>query len=164
MTGRPSYYLQELHSVATKVGIGEQLARHKFHQALSSTVSPFLVAQNELSVTQQLGKLNDKFCTYFREQNQVMHVNSNSSHNNRRNNCRNDWTNYTMLSHVPMELRLFNHKQRPAICQAHLYFAVKARTCMTGCKRPNKTNVKVFPSSRSSSPHPQSNEVNNQGN
>ena len=47
MTGRPSLYLRDLQSLASKAGIGEcaELIRLKFLAALPNSISPVLVAQ-----------------------------------------------------------------------------------------------------------------------
>ena len=56
MTGRPSAYLHELLAIANKVGVGDDLVRHRFTQSLPSTIAPVVAAQQELSL-QQIGKL-----------------------------------------------------------------------------------------------------------
>ena len=59
ITGRPSTYLQEMLSIAKRIGIGEEIVIHKFLQALPATISPVIASQKELSPT-QLGKLADE--------------------------------------------------------------------------------------------------------
>ena len=59
MTGRPSAYLHELLAIANKVGVGDDLVRHRFKQSLLSTIAPVVAAQQELSL-QQIGKLADE--------------------------------------------------------------------------------------------------------
>lgn len=91
MTGRPSYYMQELKSIADKVGVGEDLVRHQFIQALPATISPVLAAQKDLTVT-QLGNLADELTPSFH---QALLVKSNAQSHNRqasstfqkKNNC-----------------------------------------------------------------------------
>ena len=59
ITGRPSTYLQEMLSIAKRIGIGEEIVIHKFLQALPATIFPVIASQKELSPT-QLGKLADE--------------------------------------------------------------------------------------------------------
>ena len=42
MTGRPSNYLQELMSIADKVGVGEDLVKHQFTSALPPSIAPVI--------------------------------------------------------------------------------------------------------------------------
>ena len=39
LTGRPSMFLHELMSLANKVGVGEDLVRHRFIQALPAAIA-----------------------------------------------------------------------------------------------------------------------------
>jgi hypothetical protein len=71
MSGRPSYYLQELNSIAARVGVSEDLVRHQFEQALPPAISPVLAAQRELTL-QQLGTLADELSPQLN--NQIMLV------------------------------------------------------------------------------------------
>lgn len=59
LTGRPSLFLCELREVADKVGVGDDLIRHKFVQSLPSSIAPVLASQRDLSLS-QLGKLADE--------------------------------------------------------------------------------------------------------
>ncbi|KAF0308748.1 hypothetical protein FJT64_020064 [Amphibalanus amphitrite] len=59
LTGRPSLYVRELQELAGKVGVGEELVRHKLLQSLPPAVGAVLAAQRDLSL-QQLGKLADE--------------------------------------------------------------------------------------------------------
>ena len=145
MSGRPSVYLQELNATATKIGVGEDLIRHKFIQACPPAISPVLAAQRSLNL-QQLGSLADELLPYFGEK--VLHVQQTASQKS---------TYYEKnrnSSQIPTGLRPFSTDQRPKVCRAHLYFADKARTCKPWCKWPNKRNCNMQPSSRSSSPIP----------
>ena len=59
ITGHPSTYLQEMLSIAKRIGIREEIVIHKFLQAQPATISPVIASQKELSPT-QLGKLADE--------------------------------------------------------------------------------------------------------
>ena len=59
MTGRPSYYLQELMDTADKVGVGEDLVKHQFTSALPPSTAPVIAAQKGLTL-QQMGTLADE--------------------------------------------------------------------------------------------------------
>ena len=62
ITVHPSTYLQEMLSIAKRIGIGEEIVIHKFLQALPATIFPVIASQKELSPT-QLGKLADELMT-----------------------------------------------------------------------------------------------------
>ena len=59
ISGRPSPYLHEMLSVAKRIGISDDIVRHKFLQALPSTISPVIASQKDLNHT-QLGRLADE--------------------------------------------------------------------------------------------------------
>lgn len=59
LTGRPSLFLSELREIADKVGVGDDLIRHKFVQSLPTGIAAALASQRELSLS-QLGKLADE--------------------------------------------------------------------------------------------------------
>lgn len=50
MTGRPSIYLNELMSLAGRIGVGEDIVRHKFIQALPHSIKPVVAAQIDLDL------------------------------------------------------------------------------------------------------------------
>ena len=58
LTGKPSLFLNELMQTARMIGVGEDLVRHKFLQALNPSISTALAAQKDLTLV-QLGKLAD---------------------------------------------------------------------------------------------------------
>lgn len=66
LTGRPSVFLSELQNLAGKVGVGDDLVKHKFLQALPVTISPVLISMNGVSLT-DLGKLADEILPYSQE-------------------------------------------------------------------------------------------------
>lgn len=59
MTGRPSEFLSELRELASKVGVGDELIRHKFIQSLPAAMATVLAAQRDLTLA-QMGKLADE--------------------------------------------------------------------------------------------------------
>ena len=62
MMGRPSACLATLQRTASKVGLSDDLVRHKFLHTLPSAVAPVLAAQSTLSLA-QLGSLADELVT-----------------------------------------------------------------------------------------------------
>ena len=59
ISGRPSAYLHEMLSVVKWIGISDDIVKHKFLQALPSTISPVIASQKDLNHT-QLGRLADE--------------------------------------------------------------------------------------------------------
>ena len=150
MSGRPSLYLQELSTIATKVGVGDDLVRHQFLQALPSTISPAVASQQDASLG-QLGKLADELmplCNATNTEKQVFQVTQVEKQKSYPNNQK------LNNNGIPIGIRPFNDKQRPKICRGHLYYAEKSRTCKPWCKYPgNKSMLAMQPNSRSSSPN-----------
>ena len=148
MTGRPSVYLQELISTAEKLGVGEDIIRHKFIQALPSSISPVIASQGDLEIS-RLGKLADELLPYMNKS--VMSVSS--IQQSKVSKVANGDNNS-----VPRGVKPFKGNQRPKVCRSHIYFGVNAKYCKPWCQWPKKdANVKVEPSSRSSSPSPSGN-------
>lgn len=144
MTGRPSVFLQELRSIAAKVGVRDDLVRHKFLNALPSTVAPVLATQKD-STLLQLGSLADELMPLL--------------NNNYQTNAISHYQNKPKIEakqdkNIPYGLRPYKPDQKPKVCKSHLYYADFARTCKPWCKWPNKRNCRIAPSSRSSSPSP----------
>ena len=67
MTGRPSEFLGDLRDVASKVGVGDDLVRHKFIQSLPPAMSTVLAAQRDLTLS-QMGKLADELVPLVQKQ------------------------------------------------------------------------------------------------
>lgn len=149
MTGRPSYYLQELQSIASKVGVGEDLIRHQFLQALPTRISPVLAAQKTLSLS-QLGTLADELMPFTNSDHVVQHVSEerSASRFDPRQNVRNNQSN----SSIPYGLRPFSKDQRPKVCRWHLYYGTNSRSCKPWCTFPDKNGCKILPRGRSPSP------------
>ena len=158
MTGRPSFYLRELMTTASKVGVGDDLVKHRFIQALPAAISPVIAAQSDLTLD-QLGNLSDQLMPILQkdvcnnvDNRNINNVNqSNSFTQNQSNSSNNSGQN------LPIGLRPFGNTQRPKVCRGHLYFAETSRTCKPWCKWPNKRNCHMQPNSRSASPAPPQN-------
>ena len=148
MTGRPSAYLRQLQQIATKVGVNEELVRHKFLANLPPSIAP-VVAASPSATLSQLGTLADESMALYNSvisnasSSRVSHVQdvTNSRHTNQNSLAKN------MSGTTP-----FHPDQRPKICRFHLYYADKARRCKPWCRFPNKRNCQVQPSSRPASP------------
>ena len=156
MSGRPSVYLQELSATASKIGVGQDIVRHKFIQASPSAITPVLAAQKSLTLD-QLGSLADELMPYFNDR--VMHVNKPREHqpdlsssSTRQFNKESNYQNFN--SAISKGIRPFSTNQRPKICRFHLYYAERANKCTQWCHWPNKNNCQIQPPSRPSSPAP----------
>ena len=145
MSGRLSCYLQELSSIAAKVGVSDELVKHQFIQALPAAISPVVAAQKDLTLV-QLGKLADELMPFCH---QALQVSSTSAQTREYKDTKKKGGN-----DIPTGLRPFSKDQLPKICRAHIYFGEKARNCKPWCKFPNKSKCHMQPSSRSSSPAP----------
>lgn len=168
LSGRPSMFLLELNAIANKVGVGEDLVRHKFVNALPSNIAPVIAAQKTLSLS-QLGTLADELMPLLTDQvTSVSHYSTQYAESNgRRNNSdqryrRESTDNANQRSsrnesNIPYGLKPYRPNQRPKICKAHLYYGRTARTCKQWCQWPQKNSCRILPNSRSSSPAPSEN-------
>ena len=154
LTGKPSNTLRQMENIANKIGVCDELLRHKFVQNLPTTIAPTIAAQTELSLD-KLGAMADDLILLHNK----MSVNavSNSPHTSFKSQNAGTFEKKS----VPYGVRPYHENQRPKICRAHLYYGEKARTCKNWCVFPNKTTCKIMPSSRpssrSSSPAPSGN-------
>ena len=64
LTGRPSLFVRELQEIGGKVGVGDDLVRHKLLQSLPPAIGAVLAAQRDLTL-HQLGKLADELMPLF---------------------------------------------------------------------------------------------------
>lgn len=150
MAGRPSVYLSELLSRARKVGVTEDLVRHKFTQALPTALGPVLAAQKSTPL-EQLGKLADELmslisspCMAVPAAQSVPVYRRDHNAENRPGTARQQWG-----------LQPFHADQRPKVCRGHIFFGAAARSCKPWCQWPRKSsNLVIQPSSRASSPSP----------
>ena len=147
MTGRPSCYLQELQSLATKAGVGEELVRHQFIQGLPAQIAPAVAAQKELSL-QQLGTLADELMPLASHTANAVQQDTNRGRSEYQRN------NYSRQSDsdLPYGLRPFKKDQRPKVCRWHLYYGPSSKSCKPWCTFPDKSNCRV----RARSPSPAS--------
>ena len=152
VAGRPSQYLRELRSIAQKVGVGDELPRHRFIQSLPSSIAPVLASQKDLSLD-QLGRLADELQP-LSLQNQSFLATAEEKIIPKPANVQRPARSNSPA--IPIGVRPFGNSQRPLVCRAHIYFADRARTCKPWCKWPNKrnNNLQMQPSSRPSSPTP----------
>lgn len=151
LSGRPSLYLQEMRTLASKISVADDIIRHKFIKAMPNTVSAVLASQSGLDLT-ALGKLADDLMSYFNQQpvNAVQSHESRPNFNNKHlSSSRSDQNRNN--STLPYNVRPFSNDQRTKICRSHLYFAEKARTCKAWCRWPDKSRCNIAPSSRPAS-------------
>ena len=142
LTGRPSIFLSEMQTVASKAGVTDTIVRHRFIQSLPDSVRPVIAAQQDVPLA-QLGKMADNLLPYFNSSPNVMNVTT------PRNRSPSPAAKRTPDQNgIPPGLRPFSADQRPKVCRAHLYFADQARTCKPWCKWPTKTGCNIRPSSR----------------
>ena len=182
MTGRPSAFLHELRDTASKVGVGEELVRHKMIKSLPPSVGAVLAAQRDLTLT-QLGQLADELVPLMQASCMVAQPHSDRqprgrspspseqyrpsrasryseemNHGQRsfRSESRYRARHYSPFPErqddEPMGLRPYREGQRPKVCRAHIYFGKETKTCKPWCQWPDKMDAQTPPSSRSSSP------------
>ena len=164
ISGKPSAFLKEIRTLATKIGVGEDIIRHRFIKALPPSIAPVLAAHLDLDLD-RLGKIADDLAAQFahsthshvqqvlsRPRNNNYSSNNHYSNNNNDNNNSNH--NNNKQSNIPAGLRPFYNEQKPQVCRSHLYFGDNARYCKPWCKWPDKRRTTMQPSSRPSSPVP----------
>lgn len=166
LTGRPSLYVRELQELAGKVGVGDDLVRHKLLQSLPPAVGTVLAAQRDLSL-HQLGKLADELMPLLQpscfaapaalppQEHCLLSPGSNLTQH--RPDQQQQQHRASTSSSLPRGLQPFHRDQRPQVCRAHLYFGAEARTCKPWCQWPKKNSLKMEPSSRRTSPERQGN-------
>ena len=147
LTGRPSIFMQEIINLAAPIGVGQDMIRHKFIQALPQSISAVIASQTTLDL-QSLAKLADDLLPYL------------NNHNASINNVTNDKKRYDeQPAYSQQGLRPYSKDQRPKICRSHIFFADKAKYCKPWCRWPNKGNITMQPNSRPSSPAPSPNRL-----
>ena len=119
ISGRPSVYLQEMINTASRIGVTDDIIRHKFLQALPSTISPVIASQKELNLS-QLGNLADELLPYFSQSPVMAAPQQKPRHSNVPS------TEKTDSNPTHFGVRPFNKDQRPKVCRAHIYFADRA--------------------------------------
>ena len=152
MTGRPSAYLRQLQQLATKVGVNDELVRHKFLANLPPSIAPVVAASTGTSLI-QLGTLADESMALYNSvvsnssSNRISHVKEVPKINRGKDSSFSSETKPVQYGTVP-----FHPDQKPKICRFHLFYAEKARRCKPWCRFPSKKNCSMQPSSRSASP------------
>ena len=134
ISGRPSAYLHELLAVAKRIGISDDIVRHKFLQALPSTISPVIASQKDLNHT-QLGRFADELMPLLNNDKAFVVERPLSTKNNSQPNYKGK---YSQDTSVPLNVRPYRSNQRTKICKVHIYFANEVRTCKPWCKWPKK--------------------------
>ena len=174
LTGRPSIFLSELRAVAQKVGVGDDLIRHKFIQSLPAGITPVLASQRDLPLT-QLGKLADELMPLVQGSHAAANMAASGGAVPRDMIDTMHQPHYVQPSPVPchmtqyhssqrtagpslgvrglLGLKPFHQDQKPKVCRAHIFFGAKARTCKPWCQWPDKAaDLRLQPSSRTASP------------
>ena len=59
LTGKPSHFLLQMAKIAKKVGVGDDMVRHRFQQALPASIAPVIASQRTLGL-EDLGRLADE--------------------------------------------------------------------------------------------------------
>lgn len=147
MVGKPSIFLRDILSSASKLNIPEEMVRIKFIQALPSNIKNVVAAQSSLNLD-QLGNLADDLfsLTPVTTINSVTSTQQSKQFQQPKQFFREDFSNNT-----PIGLRPYYGKQKPRVCRAHIYYGAQAKTCKIWCKWPKKGEVTFQPSSRNNS-------------
>ena len=154
ISGRPSVYLNELVSLASRIGVGDDIIRHKFIQALPVSIKSVIASQTDLDID-RLGKMADDVLAYFNTQAPIQPICQVAHSPRREKEQQQKEALHKRLDSVRSSVRPFHRDQLPKICRAHLYYADKARFCKSWCKWPNKKRaLDIQPSSRPASPTP----------
>lgn len=173
MSGKPSIFLQELQVLGSRIGVCEDLIRHKFVKGLPSHISPSIASHVDISLN-KLGKIADDMLALCGQESSstssIFNVNnktdgrsrsrergsySGSGSRSRSRETGNNPQRYESNNtdnQLPIGIRPYMVDQRPKTCRAHLYYGNKARTCKPWCQWPSKSQCKVTSNTRSSSP------------
>ena len=147
LTGRPSLYLQELNSIAKKVGVGEDLVKHRFIQALPMAIAPAIASQRDTPL-EQLGRLADELMPFTKvAEMQVQAVTNAQEVNTVQGNI-----SYKPRTTNNWDLTPFREGQRPRVCRSHIFYGNRSDRCKHWCQWPNKSNCRMQPNSRPASP------------
>lgn len=146
MTGRPSEFLGELRDVASKVGVGDDLVRHKFIQSLPPAMSTVLAAQRDLTIV-QMGKLADELVPLVQRQTLVAAHPAHEPRSGSRPPTRG--VSPAVRGRRPRsaerrgpggDLEPYHEGQPPRVCRAHIFYGSDARTCRPWCTWPDKNS------------------------
>ena len=130
LTGKPSALLRDISRIGSKIGIDNDLIRHKFCQSLNPGMAA-VVAAAKTTPLDELGRLADELQTLQVSSN-VLNVDRRTSSFGKHNPRRRDRSISRSVSDSP------SRNRRPKICFAHIYFAEKAKRCKPWCKWPKK--------------------------
>ena len=155
VTGRPSLFLAELRDIASKVGVGDELVRHKFLQCVDPNIAAVLAAQ-DLPLP-QLGRLADELLPFMKKTTGSAYMVPTGRPDNAATNRPTRTPSSARPNQPPLGVMPFSDGQRPKVCRAHIYFGTAARTCRPWCQWPNKpAHLRIEsssrPASRSNSP------------
>ena len=139
LTGKPSHFLLQMAKVAKKVGVGDDMVRHRFQQALPPSLAPVIASQRTLGL-EDLGRLADELLPLLKITESTSSVSSerHSVNSNRfasNNPSSSDSRSLTLVPYSP--------NQRPKVCRSHIFYGSKARTCRHWCQWPDKTTCKI---------------------
>ena len=144
ITGRPSIYLNEMIAIGNQIEVGDDVIKHKFLQALPSTIAPVIASQKELRLD-QLGKLADELMPLLAQKTTPINLAQASPANSPQQQQQ-------FSSKIPPGVKPYSATQKPKVCRAHIYYANYARNCKPWCKWPNKSpSLQILENSRPSS-------------
>ena len=162
LVGKPSIFLHDLTNLASRIGVGDDIVRHKFIRALPPHIATTLAAMPDMPLN-QMGKLADNLITIPQYTHHPPPVTAIEEASNQRKEITNEPTSQRpsrSLSQYRNQNRRrspsqernqttsnfatqpFRPNQRPAICRAHIYFAEEAKSCRPWCRWPNETKPK----------------------
>lgn len=153
LQGRPSHFLTAMQIEASKVGISDDLVRHKFLQCLPITVAQILMPHEDMTL-QNLAKLADQILPLSVSRGTDQGATSFAAHRGQFNSRQHtDIVKDSQFLGDFNSVKPFHKGQRPRICRAHIYYADFAKSCKVWCKYPSKSkDLQILPNSRASSP------------
>lgn len=145
LTGKPSHFLLQMTKVAKKVGVGDDMVRHRFQQALPPSLAPVIASQKTMGLD-DLGRLADELLPLLKNQStSFVSGNENSSVKFNRFECKSSDSS-NKAARLSLTLVPFSANQRPKVCRSHIFYGTKARTCKHWCQWPDKSSCKVIQS------------------
>lgn len=137
LKNKPFHYLRELMATTNKVGVGEDLVRHRFTKTLPSTITWVIATATNLML-----KELDTFFP-FMKRNIVQNTTS---------ECYKRQTQKTINPNTEMHIGVFYFMKRHQVWHRHLYFGKKSKTCKPWGQWTNKAACKIQPNSKSMLP------------
>lgn len=124
LTGLPSAFLRDMRTVASKVGVGEELIRHRFQQALP----PSIAVNTEIDERKFSWRVD------------IIHpVQIVTNQRRGQNDSNHRQTKTTSRKNVGLTPIFIN--QQPKVCRSHLFFDKKSKTCRSWCHWPDKSGL-----------------------